>query len=188
MSFWRSRSTRTRLKWSTSEDDWTRCCSPGSSICTSDTLIYNVAVILMGINWSGHTVVNICMSMNVQLNRTYRCQCHCFGDSCKVDRHSGGSVKAVYCSVVQFCEIAGTMAGFSKYFNEMIKGHTCQDMIHPWTESCRTGFWHYFNNYSLEGAKFFAPAIFVSADDVNKWSSTDLFNQLINCTSIRYPW
>lgn len=54
------------------------------------------------------------------------------------------------------------MAGFSKYFNEMIKGHTCQDMIHPWTESCTRGFWDYFNNYSCEGAKFFAPAVFVS--------------------------
>lgn len=54
------------------------------------------------------------------------------------------------------------MAGFSKYFNEMIKGHSCQDMIHPWTESCTRGFWDYFNNYSCEGAKFFAPAVFVS--------------------------
>lgn len=54
------------------------------------------------------------------------------------------------------------MAGFSKYFNEMIKGHTCHEMIHPWTHSCHSAFWDYMKNYSCEGAKFFAPAIFVS--------------------------
>lgn len=54
------------------------------------------------------------------------------------------------------------MAGLSKYFNEMVKGHTCQDMIHPWTSSCPSAFWGFLRNYSFDGVKFFAPAVFVS--------------------------
>lgn len=54
------------------------------------------------------------------------------------------------------------MTGFSKYFNQVIQGHTCEDMIHPWTHSCHRAFWDYMRNYSLDGVKFFAPAVFVS--------------------------
>ena len=54
------------------------------------------------------------------------------------------------------------MPGYSKFFNEMVRGCSCRDMIHPWTESCWSAFWQYMRNYSFEGVKFFAPAVFVS--------------------------
>ncbi|XP_059620475.1 uncharacterized protein LOC132264332 [Phlebotomus argentipes] len=54
------------------------------------------------------------------------------------------------------------MTTYSKYVNEILKGWTCQDLIHPWSTSCGQSFLDYMANWSFDGVKFFFPAIMIS--------------------------